>query len=122
MVFSSANKKFLVFIVKWLVINSVLGQLGTNGFSMRKSRAIISRSPTKGDCGVQNYTGKIRGGLITELDEFPWNVLLIYAKSGGILEHGCGGVLIAVSFVLKTYVDQACSKFIYLTFFSPTMC
>lgn len=105
MVFSSANKKFLVFIVKWLVVNSIWQQLGTNGFSVRKSRAIISRSPTKGDCGIQNYTGKIRGGLITELDEFPWNVLLIYEKSGGILEHGCGGVLIAVSFVLTISID-----------------
>lgn len=95
---ANSNKKFLIFIFKWLLINVIYQQLGTNGLRIRKSRAIISRSSNKDDCGVQNYTGKIRGGLITELDEFPWNVLLIYEKTGGILEHGCGGVLIGVSF------------------------
>lgn len=83
-------------------------QLSTYGMStstnevelLRRSRAIITRALTRGLCGLQNYTGKIRGGIITELDEFPWNVLLIYEKTGGMLEHGCGGVLIDVMLVL----------------------
>lgn len=81
---------------------SVVG-LGTeieNVGLLRRSRAIITRALRKGVCGIQNYTGKIRGGLITELDEFPWNVLLIYEKTGGMMEHGCGGVLIEVSSLL----------------------
>lgn len=129
MCYSNSNSKFLIFIIKLLVVNLTYQQLGIHGLStviddvrlLRKSRAIITRALNKGVCGIQNYTGKIRGGLITELDEFPWNVLLIYEKTGGMMEHGCGGVLIEVSSFCLTIRLRSMQKYL-LDHLSQTTC
>uniref|UniRef100_A0A336L8U8 CSON005504 protein n=1 Tax=Culicoides sonorensis TaxID=179676 RepID=A0A336L8U8_CULSO len=90
----------IVNLVLFCLISQVNGRSAIDNVLLRNSRAIISRELKKSVCGIQNYIGKIRGGLLTELDEFPWNALLIYEKTGGIMEHGCGGVLIDSHYVL----------------------
>lgn len=51
------------------------------------------------DCG-KDLTQKIVGGSITEIDEFPWMVLLEYRLPNGRVTTGCGGVLISRRYVL----------------------
>ena len=65
----------------------------------RLSREIIKLNTSK-ICGIQSYTSRIRGGIIAELDEFPWMILLMYQKLGADLEHGCGGALIESNYIL----------------------
>lgn len=45
-------------------------------------------------CGIQVYPGKVRGGQLTEIDEFPWMVLLIHEREDGVSEYDCAGALI----------------------------
>lgn len=45
-------------------------------------------------CGIQVYPGKVRGGQLTEIDEYPWMVLLVHEREDGISEFDCGGALI----------------------------
>lgn len=54
--------------------------------------------PDKATCGVSTQN-RIVGGEVTDLDEFPWMVLIDYQKPQG---HGfhCGGVLINKRYVL----------------------
>lgn len=44
------------------------------------SRAGVS-DDSRPECGYQVYNQKIRGGELTDLDEFPWMALLIYSSS-----------------------------------------
>lgn len=53
-------------------------------------------------CGIQKYMAKIKGGVVAELDEFPWMVLLMYETPDGNLRHGCGGALIDKGFSVLT--------------------
>uniref|UniRef100_A0A1A9WS69 Peptidase S1 domain-containing protein n=1 Tax=Glossina brevipalpis TaxID=37001 RepID=A0A1A9WS69_9MUSC len=50
-------------------------------------------------CG-QMLTPRISGGTNTSIVEFPWSVLVEYAKEDGTKGHFCGGTLIASKWVL----------------------
>lgn len=65
---------------------------GNNG----DCRDTSSLLPT--DCG-RDLSNRIVGGVATELDEFPWMVLLEYRKPKGNTT-ACGGVLISKRYVL----------------------
>lgn len=45
-------------------------------------------------CGIQVYPGKVRGGKLTEIDEYPWLALLIHEREDGTSEYDCAGTLI----------------------------
>lgn len=55
-----------------------------------------SNSYTAADdlCGIQIYTGRVKGGQLTEIDEFPWMALLQHEREDGGTEFDCGGALI----------------------------
>lgn len=48
-------------------------------------------------CGTVSYAGKIHGGAIAGIDEFPWAALLLYKDD----VPRCGGVLISRSYVIS---------------------
>ncbi|XP_039443005.1 CLIP domain-containing serine protease B8-like [Culex pipiens pallens] len=48
-------------------------------------------------CGTVSYAGKIHGGAIAGIDEFPWAALLLYRDD----VPRCGGVLISRSYVIS---------------------
>ncbi|XP_058453555.1 CLIP domain-containing serine protease B8-like [Malaya genurostris] len=52
-------------------------------------------------CGIQAPMFRIRGGVIAEIDEFPWTAMILRQNrdSGGLYYH-CGGALISRNFVL----------------------
>ncbi|XP_026315527.1 serine protease 7-like [Hyposmocoma kahamanoa] len=50
-------------------------------------------------CGI-DYSDRIFGGQITDLDEFPWMALLGYRTRSGNVSYQCGGVLINSRYVL----------------------
>ncbi|EAT45082.1 AAEL003632-PA [Aedes aegypti] len=52
-------------------------------------------------CGQAAYGYRIRGGVIADIDEFPWMAMLLkmHRKSQSLYYH-CGGVLIGKQFVL----------------------
>nr|XP_029722717.1 serine protease easter-like [Aedes albopictus] len=52
-------------------------------------------------CGQAAYSYRIRGGMIADIDEFPWTAMLLrmHRKSQSLYYH-CGGVLIGKRFVL----------------------
>lgn len=54
------------------------------------------------DCGSQGLGDRITNGNITEIDEYPWTVLLEYRNkiSRKSVGHVCGGVLIGPKYVL----------------------
>uniref|UniRef100_A0AAG5CTH0 CLIP domain-containing serine protease n=1 Tax=Anopheles atroparvus TaxID=41427 RepID=A0AAG5CTH0_ANOAO len=55
--------------------------------------------PTAPQCGIQ-LTDRIHGGQPTEIDEFPWAVLIEYEKPNGRFGFHCGGSLINERYVL----------------------
>lgn len=57
--------------------------------------------PNKHECGKQLSENRIAGGNITEIDEFPWMVLLEYKTKSGKLETYCAGTLISDRYVLS---------------------
>jgi secreted trypsin-like serine protease len=56
--------------------------------------------PGSGKCGT-GYENRIFGGMETEIDEFPWLVLLEFQQTKtGRRTFGCGGVLLNEKYVL----------------------
>lgn len=70
-------------------------------------------------CGDSNTINKVKGGMITAIDEFPWMAMLLYGPSKA---PGCGGALISDSFVItaahclvgKSVQDRGNLKFVRL--------
>ncbi|XP_018802782.1 PREDICTED: serine protease easter-like isoform X1 [Bactrocera latifrons] len=56
--------------------------------------------PLPPNCGKIPLTGRIFGGTATDIDEFPWTALLIYAKGNGGEGLHCGASLINDRYVL----------------------
>lgn len=51
------------------------------------------------ECGIDN-SQKIWGGYITDMEQYPWTVLLQYQTSTGIKKFLCGGALITKRYVV----------------------
>uniref|UniRef100_A0A182MTH9 Peptidase S1 domain-containing protein n=1 Tax=Anopheles culicifacies TaxID=139723 RepID=A0A182MTH9_9DIPT len=51
-------------------------------------------------CGIPSFGGKIRGGQLAEIDEFPWMAMLLYERDNNVLAQGCGGALISHTYVI----------------------
>ncbi|CAD6992754.1 unnamed protein product [Ceratitis capitata] len=65
--------------------------------SMEKTKT--KKLPRSGQCG-QMSSGRIYGGNVTEIDEFPWLALIGYKKRFGQLGYHCGGSLINSRYVI----------------------
>ncbi|XP_013180462.1 PREDICTED: serine protease easter [Papilio xuthus] len=57
--------------------------------------------PTPQDkCGIDTNGDRIYGGQFTDLDEYPWMVLMGYLTKEGKMSYQCGGVLINKRYAL----------------------
>lgn len=63
---------------------------------------VPQKLPKIEECGLQRGTGKIFGGVLTDVDEFPWMALLGYRHkiTGRDVGFLCGGSLINKRYVL----------------------
>ncbi|XP_053667533.1 CLIP domain-containing serine protease B4-like [Anopheles marshallii] len=50
--------------------------------------------PSPPSCGIQS-SSRLIGGQLTQIDDFPWTVLIEYAKPDGSYGFHCGGTLIS---------------------------
>ena len=66
---------------------------------LKERKKIVTRF--EDECGVTSSGDRIFGGIITEIDEFPWLALFLYQpEAPNDLKHACGGCLIDSRFVL----------------------
>lgn len=64
------------------------------------SNGVGNKLPDPGECGPVATGNKIYNGNNTDIDEFPWMVLLEYQNKQGVRQFSCGGVLINQRYVL----------------------
>jgi V8-like Glu-specific endopeptidase len=72
-------------------------------FSTTKLQKILDKIqllPDYEECGLEGLATKISGGERTEIDEFPWIVLLKYRTTNNKFNYGCHGNLINNRYVL----------------------
>ncbi|GAB0096573.1 Serine protease 7 [Sergentomyia squamirostris] len=72
--------------------------------SFSRPSQIFTSSNNQGDtidiCGLEGTTNRILGGVDTNLNEFPWMVLLEYERRNGTWTQECGGFLINRRYVV----------------------
>ncbi|XP_054083131.1 serine protease easter-like isoform X2 [Zeugodacus cucurbitae] len=56
--------------------------------------------PLSPNCGKTSLTGRIYGGTVADIDEFPWTALLIYTRANGDKGFFCGASLINDRYVV----------------------
>lgn len=78
----------------FLVIIERSGRTDASQKLRRRSNGASTIAPGDDQCGIQVYPGRVKGGKLTEIDEFPWMVLLIHERDDGGSEFDCGGALI----------------------------
>lgn len=70
--------------------------------SIQTSNSVNGKNlPEPGECGPVSTGNKIYNGNNTDIDEFPWMVLLEYQNGKGVRQFSCGGVLINQRYVLS---------------------
>lgn len=56
--------------------------------------------PKEGECGMFYQDKNFKADGYTNIEGYPWTVLLEYTKPNGIKAFHCGGVLINTNYIL----------------------